>query len=60
MTNQFDMTTLVEEVPGVPVNERWYLRHQRKTVWKGATESDGRYYASSHGLKIEAVEYFEP
>lgn len=55
-----DKTRLVEEVPGVPDNIKWFLWHDHKTVWHGATESDGRYYASSHGIKIDAVEYFEP
>lgn len=58
--NFLDQTRLVQEVPGVPVEDRWFIWHNHKTVWKGPTKEDGEAYAAANGIAIERVEYFEP
>jgi len=50
----------VQEVPGVPEEDRWFIWHNRSIVWKGPTKESGERYAKEHGLTIETVEYFEP
>lgn len=54
-----DFTRLVEEVPGVPVNESYYLWHQRKVVWKGRSKGEGEAWALEQGIVIEEFEPFE-
>ena len=53
-------TRLVEEVPGVPDNERYYLWHDRKTIAHFATKAEGEKYAADNGITIELFEPFEP
>lgn len=53
-------TRLVEEVPGVPEGERYYLAHQGVVVGHFASKADGEKYAANRGIAIELFEPFEP
>ena len=53
-------TRLCEEVPGVPDDEKYYLWHDQKTVWKGSSRAAGYEWAASNGITIELFEPFEP
>lgn len=55
-------TRLVEEVPGVPENGRYYIwcGTQRKCVWHGPTRTAGEEWARDNGVVIEEFEPFEP
>lgn len=55
-----DKTRLVEEVPGLPREERYYIWHQRKVAWKGPTAVAGKQWAASQGITIDEEESFEP
>lgn len=54
-----DLTRLVEEVPGVPNNERYFLWHDHKIVAHFATRAEGEKYAEANGINIEVFEAFE-
>lgn len=55
-----DTTRLVEEVPGVPENERFYIWHERRIAWQGPTAQEGRDWASAQSITIDKFEPFEP
>lgn len=55
-----DETHLVEEVPGVPLDEKYFLWHGRKIVWKGATKQAGEEWARDNAITIDAFYPFEP
>lgn len=57
---QRNQTRLVEEVPGVPENERYYLWRNRKVEAHFATVAQGRAYCEQRGIQIDVVERFEP
>lgn len=56
------MNRLTQEVPGVPVNERWHIWDgaKREHVWYGPTQEAGETWAAANGVKLDEVEYFEP
>lgn len=55
-------TRLVEDVPDLPANERFYLWSgaERKTVWKGRSMAEGREWAADNSITIDVEEPFEP
>jgi hypothetical protein len=53
-------THLVEEVPGVPTDEQYYLWHNRGVVWRGPSKEDGEEWAVTNRIVIEQFEPFEP
>jgi hypothetical protein len=55
-----DRTRLVEEVPGVPENERYFLWHEHKVAAHFSTKAEGEEYAAANGINIEVFEAFEP
>lgn len=62
MAHDIDVTRLVEEVPGVPADEAWYIwsGRERRTVWTGPTMDAAKLWASANNIEIEEVERFEP
>lgn len=53
-------TRLVEEVPGVPLLEQYYIWHGGKTVWHGPSITAGRIWARNNSIEIQCFEPFEP
>jgi hypothetical protein len=48
---------LVEEVPGVSVNERWFISRDRGgVIWKGPTREAGEAWAAKNRIGIDFVE----
>jgi hypothetical protein len=52
-------TRLVEEVPGVPPHLAYYIWHDRRVVWQGATKAEGEAWADANCITIEQFEPFE-
>ena len=57
-----DKTRLVEEVPGVPDDEAYFIWSgtERRTIWTGPTRAAGEAWAEKNGIVIDQVEHFEP
>ena len=58
---------LVEEVPGVPKSERWFIYERavlgkmgRGTLWNGPSRDAGLSWAAENSERIDTVEHFEP
>jgi hypothetical protein len=52
---------LVEEVPGVPETDRYFIWNGRPgKVWNGPTKEAGEQWALKNGITIDAFEPFEP
>lgn len=52
-------THLVQEVPGVPEHERWYLWRHRKVEQHFSTEKEGVEYCKRHSIEDYNIDYFE-
>lgn len=57
-----DKTRLIEEVPGVPDDEAYFIWSgtEHRTIWHGPTRAAGEKWASDNGITIEEFEGFEP
>jgi hypothetical protein len=56
-----EIVRLVEEVPGVEKNERWYIwQWQNGKLWNGPARADGEAWAARNNVPIDFVERFEP
>lgn len=53
-------TRLVEEVPGVSDDERWFLWHQGRLDQYFSTQKQGEEYCRDNGIKIDAFMFHEP
>jgi hypothetical protein len=52
---------LVEDVPGVPANEAWFIRRERGNIlWQGASKEEGEQWAAANRVGIDFVETYEP
>lgn len=53
-------TRLVEEVPGVPPNEQYYLWHNHKVEAHFPTLASGEAYCEANNIVIDEIERVEP
>lgn len=60
MSYDTDATRLVEEVPGVPEYERWYLWHNHKVEEQFSTLRAAQIHCNLRGIVVDHVERFEP
>lgn len=53
-------TRLVEEVPGIDPQEKYYIWHDHKVRWHGPSKEAGEQWAAQNGITIEQFEAWEP
>lgn len=59
-TDYLKKTRLVEEVPGIDPDEKYFIWHNYQTVWKGPSKAAGEAWAAQNGITIEQFEAWEP
>ncbi len=59
-TEYTNETHIVEEVPGVPNNERYFVWHNKKVVFKAETKVECEKWAIDNNIVVKAFYPFEP